>query len=176
MVTTGHIAPPIESISLSGNRLMLSDFRGRRVFVKFHRFSGCPVARRQVGDLIAGGDRLAAHGIETIVVFHSGAEDLRPNFSETAHLHIVPDPEKMLFRAYGCDFDWHKLFSSRSWGATLGAFGHGYFPQPTRFHGGVVGIPADFLIDATGVIVHAHYGSHFGDSLTTDDVLGRFDC
>jgi peroxiredoxin len=35
----------------------------------------------------------------------------------------------------------------------------------------MIGLPGDFLIDAGGKIVHAHYSSHADDHLEVDDVL-----
>jgi peroxiredoxin len=164
-------APMIDTISLSGDRLDLAQFRGKKVLVKFHRFSGCPVARRQVHDLINEQDVLNAAGIETIVVLHSSAAKMRPNFEEVAGLHLVPDPGKTLYRAYQADFRWRKLFSIGSWRETFTSFARGYFPQFTRFEGGIVGVPSDFLVDEDGTIAVTHHGAHFGDSWSASDAL-----
>jgi peroxiredoxin len=173
MITKDQIAPSIDSPSLSGKRIDLAAFRGRTVLVKFHRFSGCPVARRQIDELIEQQPLLAAAGVETVVVLHSSADKVAPNFTEAPGLHIVPDRDKGLYSAYDCEFAWGKLISPASWGATFGSFAHGYFPQATRFHGGVIGVPADFLIDGAGTVAAAHYGRHFGDSWTAADVLAQ---
>jgi len=35
-----------------------------------------------------------------------------------------------------------------------------------------LGLPAEFLIDASGTIVASHYGEHSSDQWTVDEVLG----
>jgi peroxiredoxin len=173
MLTTSQPAPRFDTTCLSGDSLDLDDLRGRPVLVKFHRFSGCPVARHQIDQFVARLPELTGAGVQTIIVLHSSAEQVAPNFAEQPGLHIVADRDKTLYRAWACAFDRRRLLSPASWRATMAAFGRGYLPQPTRFQGGVVGIPADFLVDRDGVIAEAHYGRHFGDSWTVDDVLAR---
>ncbi|MBV9194038.1 MAG: hypothetical protein JO168_07810 [Solirubrobacterales bacterium] len=138
------------------------------MLVEFHRFSGCPIARCQVDDLIEAQQALSTAGIETIVVLHSSEEKMNPNFDEVPGLHLIADREKRLYRAYQAEFRWRKLFSLASWRAT---FARGYFPQITRFQGGILGVPCDFLIDEHGTLAAAHYGTHFGDSWTAADAL-----
>ena len=75
MLSTKQPAPPIDTVSLSGRPIDLGEFHGKKVLVKFHRFSGCPVARRQIHDLIEDQEALNAAGIETIVVLHSSQEN-----------------------------------------------------------------------------------------------------
>jgi peroxiredoxin len=171
MLSARQPAPKINAISLSGRRIDLDEFRGKKVLVKFHRFSGCPVARRQIDDLVDQQETLNAAGVETIVVLHSSDEKMRPNFHEVPDLHLIPDPDKVLYRAYRVEFRWRRLFSLASWRETLLSLVRGYVPQFRRFEGGITGIPADFLLDEAGTIVAAHYGRHFGDSWTVDGVV-----
>jgi peroxiredoxin len=171
MLSTKQAAPPINAVSLSGRPIDLDEFRGKKVLVKFHRFSGCPVARRQVHDLIEGQEALNAAGIETITVLHSSEEKMRPNFDDVPGLHLIADPKKALYRAYGVQFRWRRLLSPGTWRETLVSFGRGYLPQLSRFEGGIVGVPCDFLLDEKGTITAVHYGTHFGDSWTAADAL-----
>jgi peroxiredoxin len=171
MLSTTQPAPPIDAVSLSGRHLDLGEFHGKKVLVKFHRFSGCPVARRQVHDLIEDQEALNAAGIETIVVLHSSPEKMRPNFDEVPGLHLIADPRKVLYRAYRAEFRWRRLLSAGSWRETFASFARGYLPQFNRFQGGIIGVPSDFLIDEHGTLIATHYGQHFGDSWTAADAL-----
>jgi peroxiredoxin len=175
MLTKNQLAPAIRTTSLGGQPIELSTLRGKTVLIKFHRFSGCPVARCQIDDLIKRQDELSASGIETIVFLHSSVAKILPNFHEVPGLHIVADRQKAFYREYQSRFLWRKLFSAASWRATFSAFTMGYFPQFNRFEGGVVGLPSDFLVDKTGRIIDVHYGKHFGDSWTVSDVLSKVD-
>jgi len=112
MLTTKQPAPPINAVSISGRPVDLSAFRGKKVLVKFHRFSGCPVARRQIHELVEGQEALNVAEIETIVVLHSSEEKLRPNFDEVPALHLIGDPEKTLYHAYQAEFRWRRLLSA----------------------------------------------------------------
>jgi len=173
MLTKNQLAPAIRTTSLSGQPIDLSTLRGKRVLIKFHRFSGCPVARHQIDDLIRRHDELNRTGIETIVFLHSSAVKIMPNFHEVPGLHIVADRQKAFYQAYQSRFLWRKLFAAASWRATFSAFTRGYFPQFNRFEGGIVGLPSDFLVDGTGRILDLHYGKHFGDSWTVSEVLTK---
>jgi peroxiredoxin len=171
MLSTQQPAPPINTVSISGRPIDLSEFRGKKVLVKFHRFSGCPIARRQIHDLIEGQEALNAAGIETIVVLHSSEEKMRPNFDEVPGLHLIADPDKTLYDAYQAEFLWRRLLSVATWAETLVSFARGYLPQFNRFQGGIIGVPCDFLLDTNGTIIATHYGRHFGDSWTAADAL-----
>ncbi len=172
MLSTNQPAPPIDAVSLSDRPIDLEEFHGKKVLVKFHRFSGCPVARRQIHDLIDDQEALNAAGIETIVVLHSSQEKMRPNFDEVPGLHLIADPKKALYRAYQTEFSWRRLLlSAASWRETFASFARGYLPQFNRFQGGIIGIPSDFLLDEHGTIIATHYGQHVGDSWTAADAL-----
>jgi peroxiredoxin len=132
MLSTKQPAPPIDAVSIFGRHVDLSDFRGKKVLVKFHRFSGCPVARRQIHDLVEGQAALNAAGIETIVVLHSSEEKMRPNFDEVPGLHLIGDREKTLYQAYQAEFLWRRLLSAATWAETLTSFTRGYLPQFNR--------------------------------------------
>jgi hypothetical protein len=61
MLTKNQLAPAIRTTSVSGQPINLSTLRGKReVLIKFHRFSGCPVARCQIDDLLKRQDELNA--------------------------------------------------------------------------------------------------------------------
>jgi thioredoxin-dependent peroxiredoxin len=171
MLSTKQPAPPIDAVSISGRPVDLSEFRGKKVLVKFHRFSGCPVARRQIHDLVEGQEALNAAGIETIVVLHSSEEKMRPNFDEVPGLHLIGDREKTLYQAYQAEFLWRRLLSAATWAETLTSFTRGYLPQFNRFQGGIIGVPCDFLLDEDSTIIATHYGKHFGDTWTVTDAL-----
>ena len=83
------------------------------MLVEFHRFSGCPIARCQVDDLIEAQQALSTAGIETIVVLHSSEEKMHPNFDEVPGLHLIADREKRLYRAYQAEFRWRSCSHSR---------------------------------------------------------------
>lgn len=172
MLSINQQAPQINAVSIGGDPVDLAALRARGpVLVKFHRFSGCPIAQSQVGDLLQRRPQLREAGIETIVVLHNSVAKVQGVFEEAPGVHIVADREKQIYRAYGARFLWRAMLSVASWGATLRSIARGHLPKPTRFQGGVVGVPADFLVDRSGKIVSLNYGRHYGDSWSADDAV-----
>jgi peroxiredoxin len=172
-MTKNLAAPSIQAKSINDQVINLSGFYGKKVLIKFHRFSGCPLARCQIQELIERQDELNDAGIETVVLLHSSKEKILSNFREVPGLHIIADPEKKIYRQYHSEFSWGKLFSISSWRETFKSFFKGYFPQFNRFEGGIIAVPSDFLLDKKGKIADFHYGKHFGDSWTVQDIIRK---
>ena len=175
MLNINQVAPEIAVTSIGGQRINLFDLHGKKVLVKFHRFSGCPIAQSQIHDLIAHQDELNSAGIETIVFLHSSRKKImsNSNFRETPGLHIIADRQKKFYRIYQSRFMLRKFFSLASWRETLESVFKGYLPKFNQMEGGILGVPSDFLLDKNSKIADLHYGSHFGDSWTASEVLRK---
>lgn len=173
MLSKNETAPVIIATSISGERVYLPGINGKNVLLKFHRFSGCPVAQRQIHEFIKRQNELNAAGIETIVFIHSPVSKIVPVYKEVAGLHIVADPQRVFCRLYHSAFSWLETFSVASWIQIFKSFLKGYFPLFNRFAATVHGIPSDFLIDQNGIIRDLRYGSNAGDSWNVSDVLKR---
>jgi peroxiredoxin len=171
LVSGNQLAPSIHTFTISDQEIDLSQFLGRKVLIKFHRFSGCPIAQDQIHEVIRRQNELTDAGIETVVLLHSSKKKILANFNEVPGLHIIADRQKKFYRLYQAAFSWGKLFSPDTWRATFRSIFRGYFPQFTRFEGGIIGVPADFLLDRKGKVVSWHYGKHFGDSWSVSQVL-----
>ncbi|HXR82133.1 MAG TPA: redoxin domain-containing protein, partial [Saprospiraceae bacterium] len=52
MLTLNQIAPPINTKTINGEEINLHSLQGKKVLIKFHRFSGCPVAQNEVNEYI----------------------------------------------------------------------------------------------------------------------------
>jgi thioredoxin-dependent peroxiredoxin len=173
MLIKNQLAPTINTNSVSDQQIDLSRLRGKKVLIKFHRFSGCPVAQNQIHELIERQNELNAVGIETIVFMHSSKRNIQSNFKETSGLHIIADRQKTYYRLYHSQFLLKKLFSMASWRVTFSSIFKGNFPHFNKFGGGIIGIPSDFLLDKDGMIADLHYGQHFGDSWTVSEVISK---
>ena len=173
MLTKNQLAPEIITHTISDQPLDLYALRGKKVLIKFHRFSGCPVAQWQVHELIGRQKELNAAGIETVLFLHSSKEKILSNFSEVPGLHIVADKKKIFYKLFQSEFLWKKIFSLASWRAVFISFFKGYFPQFNKFEGGIVAVPSDFLVDEKSRIAYLHYGKDFGDSWSVSDVLSK---
>lgn len=173
MLTKNQLAPEIITQTISDQPLDLYALRGKKVLIKFHRFSGCPVAQWQVHELIGRQKELNTAGIETILFLHSSKEKILSNFSEVPGLYIVADKQKIFYKLFQSEFLWRKIFSLASWRSIFISFFKGYFPQFNKFEGGIVGVPSDFLLDEKSRIAYLHYGKDFGDSCSVSDVLSK---
>jgi thioredoxin-dependent peroxiredoxin len=173
MLSKNQIAPEIVAESVTGEHIDLYGLKGKKVLVKFHRFSGCPVCQYQVNELIGRQDQLNEAGIETIVFIHSSKEKILPVYKEVPGLHIIADKQKAFYKIYHSGFRWQKIFSFASWRVIFEAFFHGFFPKFDKFDGSVTGIPSDFLLDEKSIIIDLHYGTNFGDTWSVADVLSR---
>ena len=168
-----QVAPAIFANSINNEIIDLNALKGKKVLIKFHRFSGCPVCQCQVHEFINEQYKLKAAGIETLVFMHSSKNKIQSNFKEVPGLHIIGDKPKAFYHQYYSQFSWRKFFSIASWRVTMAAIFKGYFPHFNKFEGGIVGLPSDFLLDENNRIIDLHYGKHFGDSWTVTDVLGK---
>lgn len=173
MLNKNEIAPEIGTDSISGHHVYLSGLRGNKVLIKFHRFSGCPVAQCQIDEYISRQNELNAAGVKTIVFMHNSKDKIVPRYQEVKGLYIIADKQKKFYQIFGAQFLISKMFSLSSWMATFKSFVKGYYPLLNRFQGSLVGVPSDFLINEKGVIVDMHYGTHFGDSWSVTEVLSK---
>lgn len=171
MLKKGQTAPEILASSVMDEQISLNALRGRKVLIKFHRFSGCPVCQYQIHEFLKHQDALNTAGIETLLFMHSSKDKILSNFKEVKGLHIIPDKPKMFYKKYNSQFSWKKFFIISSWRITLASIFKGFFPQFNKFEGGVTAVPSDFLIDENGKIEELKYGKHFGDSWSVADVL-----
>ena len=171
MLAKNQTAPNIIATSIGGQTINLAALKGKRILIKFHRFSGCPVAQNQIHELIKRQNELSISGIETIVLLHNTKEKIEPLFKEVPGLHIIADKQKRFYRLYDSAFTWKALFSFASWGITFKSFFKGYYPRFNRFQGGIIAVPSDFLINEQGTIVNQQYGELFGDTWSASEVL-----
>ena len=173
MLFKNQLAPEFVANSINDELIDLYGFRGKKVLIKFHRFSGCPVARSQINNFLKRQKELSAAGVETIVFLHNSIDKVRSIIHEVPGLRIIPDKQKKIYKLFQSEFSVGKLFSLSSWVATFSAFFHGYFPLFSKFQGGIIGVPSDFLLDEKSIIRDLHYGRHFGDSWMVPDVLKK---
>jgi thioredoxin-dependent peroxiredoxin len=171
MLKKGQPAPEILVNSVTDELISLKALKGKKVLIKFHRFSGCPVCQYQTHELIKQQHELNAAGIETILFMHSSKNKILANYNEVKGLHIISDKQKAFYRKYQSEFSWKKLFTFSTWQITMTAIFKGFFPQFDKFEGGITGVPSDFLLDENGNIKELNYGKHYGDSWSVLEVL-----
>jgi peroxiredoxin len=168
----GDRAPEIQGQTVSGEEIRPEAVRGTPVLLKFYRFASCPICNLHIREYVRREAELAAAGITVIAVWHSSDRKLARSFRRLVlPFTVLADPRKKLFRAYRVEESWRGMVALPMWRAYIRAMLAGFLTRPLFHEGGIKGNPADFLIDARGVIRHAHYGLHYADSLPVDRVL-----
>lgn len=167
----GSPAPDFVAESIGGRCVSLMQLRGRPVLLKFYRFATCPICNLHMHQFIQGHRMLSDAGLTTVVLYHSPADKLAEAQDYATPFDLVPDAEKKIFRAYGVERGLRGFVTPTVVREYLRALRAGYSPGLLTSDGGVTGNPADFLIDASGRVVFAHYGKHYADSLEACDVV-----
>jgi peroxiredoxin len=167
----GSVAPAFSAETIGGRRVSLEQLRGRPLLLKFYRFATCPVCNLHMHQFIQEHDQVAAAGLTTVVFYHSPADKLAGAQREAAPFDLVPDPKKRTFRDYGVETGLRGFVSPAVMRDYARAMLAGYPPGLFTSDGGMIGNPADFIVDASGRIAMARYGKHYADSLDAQDVV-----
>jgi peroxiredoxin len=88
----------------------------------------------------------------------------------SAPFPFIADPDKKLYKAFGVEASVMSVLNPKAWpSAVKGLFklGPGF---PSRGES-ALGLPADFLIDSTGMVVTVYYGKHASDQMEFDELL-----
>lgn len=143
----------------------------RVVHLQFRRFAGCPICNAHLHSIVRRYDEIVAAGVNEVVVFHTSRAKMR----EHLHLpfHVIPDPERVLYKEFGVEPSPRAVFSWPFWPAALrGLMSPESRPGPaTVVQGGPFGLPADFLVSPSGRILACKYGQHADDQWSVDEIL-----
>lgn len=138
------------------------------IHLQFRRFAGCPVCNLQVRLFTEAHAQLAAAGVTTVTFFHSPREAMLPHQAELPS-PVVPDPERVWYARFGVERSLRAVANPRVWATAVRAFVTG--PSNPLEGGSQDGLPADFLVDASGNLVAVHYGANAADQWSVDEVL-----
>lgn len=139
------------------------------IHLQFRRFAGCPVCNLHMHRFAQGYDRLERAGIRTVAFFHSSAALMRP-YQGSLPFPTVPDPQRRWYQHFGVE---RSVFAVAHPQVVLSALRGLWSGHANPLAGGTdqTGLPADFLLDPSGVIVAAHYGKHADDQWSLDELL-----
>jgi peroxiredoxin Q/BCP len=166
----GEKAPRIELPSIDGSTFDTDSLGGKRFMLSFFRFASCPFCNLRVHELVKrfedfGGD------FTIVAVFDSPLDNLvQHTEGHKAPFSILADEGNRYYKEYNIEHSLGGVFK----GALLRiptlirAMFKGYVP--TTIKGSTTTMPADFLIDANGIIQVAYYGSDEGDHLQFEQI------
>lgn len=172
-LTVGTPAPDFSVTDLYGQVRTLSDYRGRKLHLSFYRYASCPFCNLRVHEMRQKSAAWQQQGLDLMAVFQSPVESIQEYaVGKVEEFPVIPDPARMLYKAYGAETSW--LAFARS--ATrlkdvASATAKGFLPG--KMEGEINQVPAEFLIDESGIIRTAFYGKDIGDHLDIS-VIERF--
>jgi len=177
-VGMGDAFPTLELAATSGELVEIADPAGNYVHLQLRRFAGCPICNLHLRSIVARHDEIQAHGIREVVVFHSTAAELAKHQADVP-FPLIADPERELYRRLGVERGLRSVLSVRALRAAIGgqttALGSRSTMRgalgPMRPNGGVLGLPADFLIAPDGRVAALKYGQHAYDQWSVDELL-----
>ncbi len=139
------------------------------LLLQFRRFAGCPICNLHLRSFAQRIDEVRAHDVEPVAIFHSSAEDMAP-YQGALPFPAIPDPERSLYRRFGVEKRSLAavLHPKAMWAGMVGTFRTRSNPLGKGEH---LGLPADFLLDQEGTVLHAQYGTHASDHLEVDALL-----
>lgn len=165
----GDTVPPVAVTTIHGKAVRVPDREARFVHLQFRRFAGCPVCNFHLRTLAVRSAEIAAHGIHEVVFFHSGREEML-GYQAELPFDCVADPAKTFYRQFGVETSWlAPLHPSVLWAGMRNVLATRRFY--TRAENGILGLPADFLIGADGVVIASHYGTHAYDNWDAEALL-----
>jgi peroxiredoxin len=175
----GDACPKLELTATSGQLVAIPDPEGNFVHLQLRRFAGCPICNLHLRSIVRRHDEIRSRGIREVAVFHSTGAELAKYEAELP-FPLIPDPERELYRRLGVEHRLRSLLSLRALCAaiagqtvalarrsTMRALG------PIKPTGGLLGLPAEFLIAPDGRLAAVKYGQHAYDQWTVDELLGH---
>jgi len=162
----GDIVPARTLESVTGESIKLPD-PNRLVHLQLRRFVDCPICNTHIAEVRGRAREIEAAGIKEVIVFHSSAKSIR-SYQKDLPFALVGDPKKVLYKEFGVEASLGFL-SRKSLGAAIRGVSHGHLGL--RLAGGPFGLPGDFLIEPSGQIKAAKYGTHAYDQWSVDELI-----
>jgi peroxiredoxin len=174
----GDTFPTLELVTTSGQRVTIPDPDGDYVHLQLRRFAGCPICNLHLHSIVARHDEIRSRGIREVVVFHSTAAELTKYESEMP-FPLIADPERALYQQLGVEHGPRSLLRARALRAAIAGQAAALVKRsamrgplaPFTPTGGLLGLPADFLIAPDGRFAALKYGKHAYDQWTVDELL-----
>jgi len=167
----GDSTKPINLPGIDGSMFSLDSFKGRTHLISFYRFATCPFCNLRIHELVRRYAELSKE-FSMVAVFDAELEDLKyPAEKHSAPFPILADKKNIAYRAYGIEHSYMGFVKGllfRLPTLLKGMLIKGYWPN--LFKGGLMTMPADFLVDNKGIIQVAYYGKDEGDHLSFDQI------
>jgi thioredoxin-dependent peroxiredoxin len=168
-----QIAPDFTIQDVYDHTISLRNYKGKKVYLVFMRFAGCPVCNLRVHTLLKHANAFKEKNIEVVLIYESSVENLRIYLNDEAYpFTFVADPQSTLYIKYEVEKSFAKLLMSLFKGMLDKVKkGEKLFKKKPELDGKVTRMEAEFLIDSKGKLIIAHYGSFLGDNVSIEKIL-----
>jgi peroxiredoxin len=163
-IRTGEVWPVAQMAAVGRGNVRVPASTGW-THVQFRRFVGCPICALHLRQFVRRKAELDTRGIAEVVVFAS-SEAALAEYAAEFPFALVADPARELYRRSA----W-ALAHPKSWLAGIRGLVTAGAAMPERV-ADAQGTPADFLIDARGIVRAGKYGRHADDQWSVEEVMG----
>lgn len=172
-ILEGQFARDFTVADINGNKVKLSDFKGKKIILSFYRNVNCPFCNRRVHQLMGMNFRLKDTGVQMLFFFESSNDKIKSSaFHEgVSPWPVVGDPEKKIYNLYGVESSVFKFMRTMVASNPLKAKKEtAQLNLPEDKDASLTLIPADFFIDENFKVVMAKYGKHADDHVNIDEL------
>jgi thioredoxin-dependent peroxiredoxin len=175
-LTPGTDAPDFTAKTVDGEEITLSRHRGGPVWLAFFRYAMCPLCNFRIHQLMqVWPKQFAPRRFTMLGVFQSPPRKLEGLVERhDPPFKVIADPDLELYTKYHLETKWAGAFGKDTRAAMKGASGAG-IPLLKAWDGPANRVPADFLIDADGVIREVFYGENIAQHIPLEQVEGFLD-
>lgn len=171
------VAPEFGIADVYGKLQKLSDYKGKKVLLSFHRNVGCPVCNLRFHEIESEASLFKSSNLVLISVYESSTDNIIKYLDGVnPYTIMIPDPSENLYKLYHVEQSVKKLLKGMLKGAISKAIGGMKLQKHFMAQDGNLNrIGADFLINEEGIIIAAHYGQFLGDHLPLSTIKKMLD-
>ena len=161
-----HIKLP----AIDGSVYDTDSIKGMPFMLSFYRFASCPFCNLRIHELVTRFDELGKN-FTMVAVFDSPLDNLKKHTAgHEAPFPILADESNQYYREYGIEHSFSGVLKGMilRMPTLVKGMMKGYLP--TSLKGSITTMPADFLVDAKGIIQTAYYGKDEGDHLSFEQI------
>ena len=157
--------------AIDGSTFDNATLHGTAYMLTFYRFASCPFCNMRLHNLINRYHEFGS-GFTLVAIFDSPIDNLiQHTEGHHAPFPILADVENIYYKEFGIQQSFSGLLKGMftRMPTMIQGMARGYIP--TTIKGSIITMPADFLIDQSGIIERAYYGKDEGDHLATEEVI-----
>ncbi len=161
--------PILNLTTFTGEKITVPSSGNAFTHIQFRRFADCPICNLHLRHFTTQREKLDDAGIHEVIFFHSTTEELK-RYQDHLPFDCIADPNRTYYRRFDVEPSWRALLSWQALGSALKEVFRSkrWWREASQ---GLNGLPADILLNSSGLIVAVKYGIHADDQWSIDDVI-----